>query len=397
MEQLQPKLIHELSLLRKGVGLTPTKLQSKPLIRSLAARAAATSSNSITDNQVYTFILTELAQLTQNPQTLALRTAFGISVSDKTLSERRLHLADKIDKHPDTIERYENQALSIFAAHLLERNLFSKDNDSPLSPLYLQELEARAKTTRLMTTMGLSSHLSLAGRGEDLMQYLEQPRKPYLDATVHITLLPSSRGDTWYRFRMSYNFQGGRDSFRVAIVLDSADGEQLMASGHVDDYHRLDNPHNPSRDIKTIIASSKFIIRNPRLNTQRLLRFRELSTEQTARVLASTGRPFIRPCWLIEIDIHPEWQTPECTYEYLSWINLPIASVAYWYSPTLMYLKKLTLDFSQFPNVTEREFFLLPFLGHAPGTVTEEKYLYTLKLNNWIMPGHGIVLGWQTP
>ena len=105
MEQLQPKLIHELSLLRKGVGLTPTKLQSKPLIRSLAARAAATSSNSITDNQIYTFILTELAQLTQNPQTLALRTAFGISVSDKTLSGRRLHLADKIDKHPDTIER----------------------------------------------------------------------------------------------------------------------------------------------------------------------------------------------------------------------------------------------------------------------------------------------------
>ena len=248
-----------------------------------------------------------------------------------------------------------------------------------------------------MTTIGLSSHLSLNERGEDLMQYLEQPRKPYLDATVHITLLPSTRGDEWYRFRMSYNFQGGRESFRVAVVLDSADGEQLMASGHVDDYHRLDNPDNPRRDTKTIIASSKFIIRNSRRNSQRLLRFRELTSEQAARILSSTTKPLAKLCRLIEIDIPPEWQTKECTYEYLSWINLPIASVAYWYSPTLMYLKKLTLDFSQFPDADKRDFFLLPFLGHAPGTVTEEKHLYILKLNSWIMPGHGIVLGWQRP
>lgn len=397
MEQLQPKLTQELSLLRKGIGITPLKLQNKPLIRSLAAHATVTPNDSITDNQVYSFLLSELAQLAHTTQIQALQTAFGMGTSQKTLSRRRLQLATKIAKHPDTIERYENQALSLFASHLLERDLVSKSNSRLVSPLYIQELETQAKTTRLMTTMGLSSHLSLDERGEDLMHYLEQPRKPYLDATVHITLLPSTRGDTWYRFRMSYNFQGGRESFRVAVVLDSADGEQLMASGHVDDYHRLDNPNSPRRDIKAIIASSKFIIRNPRRNSQRLLRFRELTSEQAAQILTSTTKPLANLCWLIEIDIPPEWQTKECTYEYLSWINLPIASVAYWYSPTLMYLKKLTLDFSQFPGAHKRDFFLLPFLGHAPGTVTEEKYLYILKLNGWIMPGHGIVLGWQRP
>lgn len=397
MEQLQPRLVQELSPLRKGGGITPARLRNTMAIRSIATRATSTSIDTITDNQVYSFLISELSLLTQNNATAALINAFGIGSPHKRLSMRRSILAAKLTKHPDTVERYENQGISNFAAHLTERSLQSPKDIWPLSSsLYLQELETQVKATRTMTAIGLSSHLSLAGHGNDLMKYLETPRKPYINANVSISLLPSSRGADWYRFRLSYSFQGGREGFRVAVVLNSTDGETLMANGLIDDYHRLDNPDNPKRDTKTIIASSKFIIRNTRTNTQKLLRFRELQPKQTASVLESTSRPLLNSCWLLEVTVPAQWQTKECSYEYLSSINLQIASVAYWYSPTLMYLKKLTLNYSQFPEAHMRDFFILPFFGHKPGTVLSEKYTYVLDLDNWIMPGHGIVIGWQS-
>ncbi len=396
MERLLPKLIQELTPLRKGGGIAPHKLGAASTIRNIAARAAATAVDSLTDNQVYNFLLLELSHLPNNDATLAFKNALGIDTPYKRLSSRRLDLAETLAKHPDTIERYENEGMHYFAAQLLEKDLLTQTKGaSQLSPLYLQDVEAQAKIARTMTTIGLASHLSLTSHGDDLMKYLETPRKPYIDATVSIMLLPSSRGSDWYRFRLSYSFQGGREGFRVAVVLNNMDGERLMADGLVDDYHRLDHPDNPGRDIKTIIASSKFTIRNSRTNTQKLLRFREMESAQTARVLKSTSRPLASSCWLLEIAIPYRWQTKECTYEYLSWISLQIASVAYWYSPTQMFMKKLTLDFSQFPEAYRRDFFILPFLGHDPGTVVEEQYLYVLNLNDWIMPGHGIVIGWQ--
>lgn len=397
MEQLQPRLVQELSPLRKGGGVTPIKLRDAHAIRSVAAHVTSTSVDTLTDNQVYSFLLSELSLLTHSDATAALKNAFGIGSPHKKLSTRRSLLAAKLTKHPDTIERYENQGIGNFAAQLTERSLHSQRKDaSPLPPLYLQELEAQVKATRAMTAIGLSSHLSLGDHGKDLMRYLKTPRKPYINANVTISLLPSSRGTDWYSFRLSYSFQGGREGFRVAVVLNSTDGETLMANGLIDDYHRLDNPANPRRDTKTIIASSKFIIRNTRTNTQKLLRFRELQPKQIASVVESTSRPLLNSCWLLEVTVPAQWQTKECSYEYLSSINLQIASVAYWYSPTLMYLKKLTLNYSQFPEAHTRDFFILPFFGHKPGTVLSEKYTYVLDLNNWIMPGHGIVIGWQS-
>lgn len=395
--QLQPKLLRELSSLRKGRGLTPSKLQGKTTLRSLAAHATATSIDSLTDSQVYNFLLLELSKVPHSNAVAAFKNALGVGSSEKRLLLRRTHLARRLAKHPDTIERYENEGMGAVAGHLAERNLLLqvKDTESISSPLHMQELEAQAKAARAMTVVGLSSHLSLAGHSDDLLKYLESPRKPYINANIHIGLLPSSRGPEWYCFRLAYTFQGGRESFRVAVVLDPADGEQLMASGLVDDFHRLDNPHAPGRDIKTIIASSKFTIRNQQANTQRLLRLHELQAEEAQRILESVSRPLLDQCWLLEVTIPPQWQTEDCSYEYLSTLHLQIASVAYWYSPALMYLKKLTLDFSQFPEADNREFFILPFFGHAPGTVQNEKHLYVLDLDGWIMPGHGIVLGWQ--
>lgn len=394
MEQLQPRLAKELSSLRKGKGLTPLKLQEKPTIRMVAARVASTTVDNLTDNQVYSFLLSELSRLTDNTATTALKNALGVDSRHGNLSARRLELAAKLTKHPDTIERYENQGITNFSAHLTEHSLHLQDT-SPLPSLYIQELEAQAKATRAMTVVGLTNHLSLANHGEDLMSYLESPRKPYIDASVHITLLPSSRGNQWYRLHQSCSFQGSRESFRIAVVLNNNDGEQLMASGLVDDYHQLYNPDNLRRDIKAIAANSTFIIRNLQTHTQKLLRFRELEPEETSRVLQSVSEPLAGACWLLEVIVPPKWQTEVCSYEYQNTIHLQVGCCAYWYAPTLMYLKKLTFEFSRFPEKHTRTFFLQHFLGHAPGTVFAEEHRYTLHLNNWVMPGHGIVLVWQ--
>lgn len=391
----QVKLVKELASLRKGEGLAPIKLQNKLIIRTMVARAAATPTDQLTNNQVYSFLLEELAQLSKSNTTLALHNAFGINSAAGKLASRRLHLAGQLNKHTDTIERYENQALQNFAAHLIKRSTLPKSS-SPPSSYYLQELEAHTQTLRTITAEGLSRYLSLEGYGEDLMKYLELSRRPYLDATVHIHLLPSSLGDKWYRFKLSYSFKGKRESFRVAVVLNSTDGEILMASGLIDDFHQLNHFDNPKRDIKAISANSKFILKSPATNTQKLLRLHELNHEETAIILQSTSKPLTESCWILGADIPREWQTPESTYEHHSVINLDTREhYAYWYAPTLMYLKKLTFDFSEFPRAESWHFSLQPFLGHSPGTIITEKNLYTLHLNNWIMPGHGIMLLWE--
>lgn len=392
----QIKLVKELAPLRKGEGLTPIKLQNKPVLRTIAARAVTIPTDQLTNNQVYSFLLEELARLPKNHATLALHTALGLNPIADKLAMRRSHLALQLKKHADTIERYENQALQDFAAQLIKRSSTPKNHSLSPSSYYLQELEAHTQTLRAITTAGLSRHLSLEGHGDDLMKYLELSRRPYLDAAVHMQLLPSSLGDKWYRFKLSYSFKGKRETFRVAVVLNSADGENLMASGLVDDFHQLNHFDNPKRDIKAISANSKFIVKNPTANTQKLLRLRELDHKETALVLRSTSKPLAQPCWILGVTIPREWQAPDSVYEHHSVINLDTEEhYAYWYAPALMYLKRLTFDFSEFPRSGAWNFSLQPFLGHSPGTIIAEKNLYTLHLNNWIMPGHGIILLWK--
>lgn len=393
------KLIKELALLRKGEGMAPFKLHDKPIIRAIVAHATATQTNSLTNNQMYNFLLTELSHLPKNDSLNALRNALGITSTDKKLSTRRAAFAASIHKHPDTVERYENEALKIVASHLYRRNdLFSRSTsaNSESPQLYLQEIETQAKATRAITTLGLSAHLSLGDHGEDFLKTLEFSRRPYLNTAITMNLIPSPRGTAWYRFKLTTSFQGARETFRVAVVLDKSDGEQLMATGLIDDFHQL-TPTNPTKDIESIIASSKFILKSALTNSQKLLRLHEVETEEAARLFQSVGKPSLYQCWLLEVIIPPEWQTDDITYEYQSSITLETDThlYAYWYSPALMYLKKLTIDFSQFPEAHKRQFFLQAFLGHNPGIVQTDQHRYSLQLNRWVLPGHGVILLWQ--
>ncbi len=397
-KQLHIRLAKELASLRKGEGITPAKLQEKITLRTVAARATRVQLDSITNHQVYDFLLTEVGYLPNSPAFSALRNAFGITNTSGRLSFRRAHLARELNKHTDTIERYENHGIDNLATALLERESSILKTTPSQTPSYVQELEKQTTALRQMVSTGLSAHLSLGSRSEDLIKYLELSRTPYLDTTVHLSFLPSSRGSQWYRFKLAYYFQGARNVFRVAVVLDSKDGEHLMQAGLIDDFHQLNDPTRATREISTIIANSKFILKDPSASTQKLLRLKELEPATALRLLRSADTSFAKPCRLLEIEIPANWQLPQVTYEYHSIVNLRAAEhYAYWYSPGLMFLKKLTFDFSQFPDADWWQFHVQSFMGHTTGTLLENERIYTLQSNSWIMPGHGISLVWQEP
>ena len=387
------RLLEELLGLRKGSGLTPQKLQQTLLLRSVVGQILHTQADSITNNQIYDFIVTKTSSLPRTNPTLALRYALGIEVSGDKLADRRLRLATILKKHSDTVERYENQAFELLADELLEVASSGTSTKVALHD-YPQQFEEKTKSIREMTILGLTSHLSIGNMADDLMKALEIPYRPYLNASVHLTFLPSDRGNDWYRFQLVRNFQGMRSTFRVAVVLHESDGELLLNAGLVDDFHKLNSSDRPEREIKTIIATSKFTIRHQR--TKKLLRLRELDAATTKRLLRSTNHPPLEMCWILEVTIPTEWQQPDVTYEHQSVINLRTSEhYAYWYSPGLTYLKKLTVDFSQFPEADKWSFFVQPFLGNMSGQFDATKHLFTVTSGHWILPGHGIVLIWQ--
>lgn len=389
------KLIKELTGLRKGEGLVPSKLQSVATIRAVVAQLTRNQPDSLTNHRIYNFLLEELAQFPHTDVTKALRSAFGLVNPAPRLSIRRKQLSRMMQKHTDTIERYENQAIANFAAHLLEKEADAMKGAQD-QPSYVGVVEKQNEALKQLASISLSTHLSLDSHASNLLQYLESSRKPYLNATVALAFLPSSRGSEWYRFKLTYGFQGVRETYRIAVVLDNKDGERLMEAGLIDDFHKLNDPSRLSREISSIIANSKFILKNSSAGMQKLLRLNKIDVKTSHKILRSVSATLHEPCWLLEVAIPFEWQSPEVSYEYQSIVNLSAKEhYAYWYSPGLMYLKKLTFDFSHFPGADSWHFFLQPFLGHASGVFAEEARQFTFQADSWIMPGHGIALIWQ--
>lgn len=389
------RLVKELTNLRKGEGIAPSKLHDKPTLKLVAAHATHTPADSMTDYQAYNFLLAELARLPNNLFSTAMNRAFGLTSQAKHLATRRRQLADESHKHPDTIERYENRGIQDFASRLLEYESLTA-TEAPAQSAYLQELETQTAALRQISAVSLSAHLPLGDYAGELLKYLELSRQPYLQATINLAFLPSSRGGSWYRFKLTYCFQGARETFRIAVVFDRKDGERLMQAGLIDDFHQLNNPSQQAREISTIISSSKFVLKDAARNSQKLLRLQELAPESSLRILQAADTPFNKACILLEVKIPEEWQTPDTIYEYHSIVNLRADEhYAYWYSPAMIYLKKLTFDFSHFPAADRWHFFLQPFLGHNTGTLLEKERLFILQANSWIMPGHGLALIWQ--
>lgn len=395
--KLEALLVGELAKLRKGEGLTPAKLQNKPALRTVISRAANLTEQSLSGSQSHIYLIEELEKLKPTRNIQALRNALGINDNSSTLSERRQSLAASLKKHPDTIERYENEGIVEFALHLVALQPSAAPASPQPTPLYIQRLEEQVAKSRAATALGLSGILSLEQGAQELITFLQSSPRPYLDANIDISLLPSERGGDWYSMAVAYTFRGSRSIFRLAVVTANEDGELLMKRGLVDEFHKLNDEIDPTLETRKVINGNRFTLKNSITGKQRLLRFREASSHQLELFLQSVGEPLLGSCRLLEVIVPEEWQTPHTLYEYYSKINLrDDIHYSYWYAPSLMYVKKLSFDYSQFPNVHNWHFIALPFLGHTAGiAANHDKHFFVLHPNSWVMPGHGISLMWN--
>lgn len=388
-------LVEELASLRKGSGLTPAKLQGKAGIQEVVARTHGGSG--FTNSQVHNLLLAEISKLPQGPVSTALRYAFCLDdniQTRNTLFQRRRELAAKLGKHPDTIIRYENQAIHALAFQLEEPPSLSPVLQSPQEAGGAHQLQTKALHTAAVAS--LSGLLPIASHAPELVNYLEHSQRPYLEMNIDITFSPSARGTNWYRVETAYNFQGKRSAFRLAIVLDNEDGEYLIAQGLIDDFHKLNDRVDPKREIRTIINGSRFMAYDRMAATQKLLRFQELDPTEVSLLLQSVGKPLKSYCRFLEVTIPAQWQKENINYEYRSSFSLrDDIHYAYWYAPSMMFLKKLTFDYSQFPSAASWNFIVMPFLGNTAAESTRTSHSFITRPNNWIMPGHGIALMWE--
>lgn len=396
--QIQQNISKELADLRKGGGLAPARLRNKITIRVFVSRLSNVPLASLTESQMYAFIVKEINQIIDAKGRLALKNALGIDhPTTNTLSARRQALAIQLNKHPDTIERYENQGLSELAARLSDP-FTAPSSATPLPTVtYTQHLEEQVAQARAATVLNLSGLLSLRQGADELVHYLESLHKPYLNTSISISFHPSIRGTNWYKMDVQFIFQGRRDTFRMAVVTANEDGERLMKQGLIDEFQKLNDNANPVREIRAVINNSSFTMQHPHTGKQKLLRFRELAAEYAAQLLQSVEGRLTGMCRLIEVVVPPEWQDDEILYKYSTAINLrDDIHYAYWYAPSMMFVKKFTFDYTNFPDREKWQFIALPFLGHIAGDVfNRSEHSFTLYPNSWLMPGHGIGLMWE--
>lgn len=397
------KIKKEIALLRKGRGISSVKLHDKLVLREAIARAISIESGSITDGQVYSFLLMEIAKLPHTTTFTALRYALSLTDEEKvdhTLYQRRRRLSSLLGKHPDTIIRYENQAINDLAAKLEElartSTASAKQTDKASDHGTQKRLTARTAVIRDTAILNLSGLLPIASHAPELVRYLEQSQRPFLEVSIDVKFLPSGRGRDWYRLDVRYVFTGVRETFRLAVVTESQDGERLMTAGLIDEFHKLNDQIDPRQEIRTIINNSRFTAYNHATSKQKLFRFTQLDKALEDTLLQSVDKSLKNQCRFIEVAIPLEWQGEDVTYEYQSTFNLrDDIHYAYWYAPSMMYVKKLTFDYSNFPEIEKWNFVSMPFLGNISDGSTRDTYSLTVRPNSWIMPGHGIALTWE--
>ncbi len=399
----QSRLLAELASLRKGRGIAPTKMHDKIVLREAMARAIGVDGNGITNSQIHNQLLIEIAKLPHTTPFTALR--FALSLADEvkgeeTLLQRRRTLARMLGKHPDTVIRYENQALDALVLRLKElgeeAGYASEPQGSPADYRTLERLGVYRDVMRDTAVLSLSGLLPVADKASDLVHYLERTQRPYLDMTAEIRILPSNRGEDWYRLDVKYIFSGVRDTFRLVIVMNVEDGERLLAQGLVDDFHKINDQIDPRQEMRTILNSSRFVAHNHARNSQKLLRFQELQPDQVETLLQSAGNPVKARCRFLEVSIPRQWQSEDVTYEYRSTFSLrDDLHYVYWYAPNMMHIRKLIFDYSKFPDLDKWNFTVLPFLGNVAGDSVRGEHSFTVRPNDWIMPGHGFALVWE--
>jgi hypothetical protein len=310
--------------------------------------------------------------------------------------DRRDEFARQLGRHGDTVEIYENHGIEEIANRLLTFSSYDYEG-SKSDVAGMHERRQPDDIARSMITQGMSELYSLGSHASEIHKFFDRQPIPYLDTNVEWLLRESKKGDDWYQYTLKYTFRSKKDAYRIGIVASTHDCEILMASGVVDDVIKLSTNSDRKSEIENIVNACQFIVHDTERGTRNSLTFRELSVNETDTLLGSIWQIDRLQCNVIEVRIPQSDYAVPPVYEYSQTFDVRVDEhYAYWYSPGLMYLNSINIDFSGFPNREKWQFFMQPFLGPIfPGALEPTTYRYSVTARNWIMQGHGFALMWQ--
>ena len=388
-------ILSELRSLRKGSGLSPWKVRRATTLRSVIAAQMSLDVSEISPAQVYEYLIDVLTKLGDSVEARATRNAFALgTTSDQSLMKRRQDFSKSLGRHADTVEIYENHGIDELANRLVSvEGVIEAKTITPKGRVHTPAMD----TARSMITQGMAELYALGPRASEVHKFFDRQVMPYLDANVEWLLRRSSKGSDWYEYALRYTFRTKKDLYRIGIVTSVHDCEILMASGIVDDVIKLVGENiDLQEETERITTSCQFIVHDSEHGTRLPLHF---------QLLPSTEREtLLKPMWqsnhgsinIIEVQI-PYSSDESTIYEYSQTFDVCVSEhYAYWYSPGLMYLNNITIDFSDFPNREKWKFYVQPFLGPVfPGALGYDTHRYSVAARNWIMQGHGFALMWQ--
>lgn len=393
------KLVFELRSLRKGSGLTRWKLETARQLRAVLAEQTGIEAQHLTPAQLHAYLLEQLNKLGESIEAHAVRNAYALGHEDNPgkLTERRLAFAEKLGRHPDTIEAHENHGLDELANHLLSFQLAIESGETG-DQWQLSHIERTTNAARNMVAQGLADLYGLGTHAPEILATFGRRPSPYLDANVELVLLPSQRSKDWFVYKFRLAFRAQLDHFLIAIVQSAHDTEALMAAGVVDDVIQINATSDIDRELATIAQDCSLLLKDTKNGTQQQLDLVPLDELAARDLLKEAWRVDGTSCRILKAELPERSRHQDLYYEFRCSVELHVYNeqFVYWNAPTLMYLNNITIDVSRFPNRNTWKFYMLPFLGATlPGAVEPTGDRYTLTAGCWVMQGHGIAINWH--
>jgi len=191
-------LIHELRSLRKGAGLTLRRLSQASMLRDVIAERLNKPPNEITLNLMHLVLLEELDKLGESIEARATRNALGVRPKGDpgNITTRRADFAAKYDRHPDTVEAYENHGIEeisnrLLASSIQPKNMNTSHNDSTADPQQPEEVRLAAQD---MVTTGLQRLYSIPSHVKDTIKAFGRATPPFVDVNIEWLLLSALAG-----------------------------------------------------------------------------------------------------------------------------------------------------------------------------------------------------------
>lgn len=393
-------LHHELRQLRKGNGLTHSKLRQSKQLQKIVAKHVGLSEAELSTGQLYSFLVYELEELGNSIEIDSLKNAFALSQKNnpRALTERREDFALQVGRHPDTIESYENRTLEELVHRLMMRPAGHKKPSEVAKvspPIAKRVTDDPYDSLKKAAVVCLNGLYSLGDEGASILQAFDHSPRPFLDVHYTCALSPSEQHPDRYTFNINYRLKTTKTTFRLGVCTTAQDTGVLMAAGLVDEIMQLSSDVDITSEVSTIVKRWRIVIHDPQKPGSTTLRLSEVSARERQQLLSNVWQLDADACRIVEATVPEVFHDADVIYEIMA--DLDIHSdehYAFWEAPSLMYVNTVTIDLSKVKNLAD--FTVKPFLGSRFPTVLESKtHIFHLSVNSWVMPGHGVAIIWR--